>query len=793
LESPAGLRYATRTGALLRLDGAIAGAFDREHDVVAVAPGPQREVTLEVELAALPTHGLPSRPGARWNWIVRTASQRPSATLEIVAAPAQIEASAPLGNIPMIAHAHLDLAWLWTFAEGRRKALRTLANALQIARRARGWVFVQSQAALYAGIEQDDPGLFHEIGEAVRDGIIDASVAAQWVETDCNIPSGETLLRQCVYGMNYIEDRFGVVPAIAWLPDTFGFANTLPQLLSHAGVRFFLTAKLEWNDATRWPHPQFLWRGPDGSSVLAASVASYEGEPTPERTSRARERGEPLILGYGDGGGGPNDDIVREARKVGRWQSARGWFEEVASRADRLPSHEGELYLEYHRGVWTTHHDVKARRFALEAALDEAEELAAWCVAVRAPRNLTNPLAADLRNAWPLLLRGDFHDVVCGTAIAPAYAELFEDYDKVARSAARVREAAYSLLPRSQSVAVEEEEVAAREDDGGFVLENDLVSVHVRHDGVVTELRRAGGPNVVSGANVLRAYADKPREWEAWNIDAAYARSPIRIRPEPVEIDEGALIARYRLRGSRIVLRISLGKQEPFVRVAAAVIWNERRTLLRLENWVALAARNVTFGSPHGTIDRTAFAETDAERAKFEVPGQRFARIDAPDGGLALLATDNYGWNARGLRDGGIQLGLSLLRSPCWPDAEADRGEHHLAWALLPLPPESGIGALENLWRDYAYPARVRLVTCDDPAVLVTACKPADDGDGIVVRVRECDGAHRPLRLKFGGRARAVESCDARERKLERDGAIEDGTIVASLKPYELRSFRIRL
>jgi hypothetical protein len=287
LESPAGLRYQTRTGAILRIDGAIAGAFDREHDVVAVAPGAQREVTLEVELAALPTHGLPSRPGARWNWMTRTASQRPSAKLEIVDAPARIEASAPLGSMPMIAHAHLDLAWLWTFAEGRRKALRTLANALQIAERARGWVFVQSQAALYAGIEHDDPGLFHHIGEAVHDGIIEASVAAQWVETDCNIPSGETLLRQCAYGMNYIQDRFGVVPAIAWLPDTFGFANTLPQLLAHAGVRFFLTSKLEWNDTTRWPHPQFLWRGPDGSSILAAVVASYEGEPTPERASRA--------------------------------------------------------------------------------------------------------------------------------------------------------------------------------------------------------------------------------------------------------------------------------------------------------------------------------------------------------------------------------------------------------------------------------------------------------------------------------------------------------------------------
>ncbi|MGH7661118.1 MAG: alpha-mannosidase [Vulcanimicrobiaceae bacterium] len=792
LESPAGLRYQTRTGAILRLDGAIAGAFDREHDVVAVAPGPQREVTLEVELAALPTHGLPSRPGARWKWMTRTAAQRPSAKLEIVDAPPISEGPAT-GDLPLIAHAHLDLAWLWTFAEGRRKALRTLANALAIASREPGYVFVQSQPALFAGVEEDDRALFARIKEAVAAGNIDVSVAAPWVETDCNIPSGETLLRQCAYGMNAMERWFGIVPSIAWLPDTFGFPNTLPQLLTHAGVRFFLTAKLEWNDTTRWPHPQFLWRGPDGSAVLGAVVASYDGRATPERIARAQERNEPLIVGYGDGGGGPNDEIVASARAIGHWSGPRAWFEKRAADSEHLPRVDGELYLEYHRGVWTTHHDVKARRFALEGALDEAEELVAWCIAVRASRNLTEPLAADLRNAWPPLLRGDFHDVVCGTAIAPAYGELFEDYDKVERIASRVREAAYSILPRAQLPRDEDEEAPPREDDDGFVLENDLVFARFRHDGTMTELRRTNGPNVVTGANVLRAYVDKPREWEAWNIDPSYARHPVRIRPEAVEVDEGALIARYRLRGSRIVLRIALGKNDPFVRVAAAVIWNERRTILRLENWLALDARTATFGTPHGTLDRTTVVETDAERAKFEVPGQRFARVDAPSGGFALLATDNYGWNARSLRDGGIQLGLSLLRSPCWPDPDADRGEHRLAWALLPLPAGSGIGALEQLWRAYAYPARVRLLTCDEPAVLVTACKPADDGDGIVVRVRECEGAQRRMRLNFGGRPRTIESCDARERKIEREVAIEDGTIVASLEPYELRSFHIRL
>ncbi|MGH7327282.1 MAG: glycoside hydrolase family 38 C-terminal domain-containing protein, partial [Polyangiaceae bacterium] len=201
----------------------------------------------------------------------------------------------------------------------------------------------------------------------------------------------------------------------------------------------------------------------------------------------------------------------------------------------------------------------------------------------------------------------------------------------------------------------------------------------------------------------------------------------------------------------------------------------------------------VTFGTPHGTIDRDAFARNGGDRAKFEVPGQRFARADGPGGGFALMTTASYGWSARGLKDGGIHLGLSLLRGPVWPDPNADRGEHRFEWALMPLDGNVGIGGLERVWREYAYPARVRLFTCEDPAVLVVACKPADDGDGIVVRVRECDGAERRIRLAFGGRAREIESCDARERRIEREAALEEHAIVARLQPYELRSFRVRL
>src|SRR5581483_10858523 len=180
----------------------------------------------------------------------------------------------------------------------RRKAQRTFAIAADLLERDPAFVFVQSQPQLYRFVEEEDPQLFERVRADVAGGRWDADVAALWVESDCNVPSGESLLRQMLYAHEYCVRHFGKTPAIAWLPDTFGFANTLPQLLAHAGIPYFATTKLNWNDTTKFPYPQFVWRGPDGSSVVSALIRSYDGGAYPWRLSTARSRNEPLVLGY---------------------------------------------------------------------------------------------------------------------------------------------------------------------------------------------------------------------------------------------------------------------------------------------------------------------------------------------------------------------------------------------------------------------------------------------------------------------------------------------------------------
>jgi alpha-mannosidase len=784
------LSYPTRTGALLRIDGAIAGAFDGKHPAIDLPPyDGTREVTLAVERRSLPIAGLPPGDGLRWRAMLARAEQRPRETLELAPAPDVYGAlGAEPGEVPMVGHAHLDLAWLWTYADARRKALRTFGTALRQMTIDDRYVYAQSQPQLYAWVEADDADLFERVRRRVGSGW-DASVASMWVEPDLHAPSGESILRQFAYGVRYTTEKLGVVPEVVWLPDTFGFPNTLPTLAAHAGLHFFATSKLQWNETTRWPYPQFCWYGDDGSDLVSAVIDRYDGEATQNRKAIARERNEILVHGYGDGGGGVLDrEIAGEPRTTRPWLDVASWFADVDRRT--LPQYRGELYLETHRGTYTTHRDIKSRNAALERALGEAEELCAWCAGVRAPASAIAPLRDDLRTAWTLVLRNQFHDVMAGSAIGAAYADVLHEYERAERIVDRVVSSARSILPRADIVRAPAAPVAPVADGDTFAFANDYVRARVRRDGTIVELAGVDGRNLAAIANGLMLYIDKPKRYDAWNLDVAYERHPRKLRPGTTRVEDDALIVELNGDGTAIAMRIALNAGEPYLRVELNVNWHAKHRILRAEHRFALRANEVRFGMPHGTLVRNAAPQTPAERARFEVPAQRWMHVTDGDAGVAILAADTYGWSAHALRKGGIRVGMSLLRSPQWPDPQADRGEHYIAYALVPTAGAT-IGALEAVWRDYAEPERVRLFTCDDPAVLVVATKPADDGVGIIVRVRECDGERRRVDLRCGGRMREVTSVDACERPVAGELRVDGELLSFVLPAYALRSFRV--
>ena len=788
---PLRLRYATRTGALLRVDGTVRGAFDDMHGAIDLPALPgEREVVLEVDRRSLPVAGLPSGDGVRWRLMLARATQTPSDTIEIEARDGA-RADGAAVDVPLVGHAHLDVAWLWTYDTTKRKALRTFATALREIENDASYVFAQSQPQEYAWVFGADAGL----GERIRaraNAQWDASVASMWVEPDLHAPSGESVLRQFAHGISWMREHVSVEPSVAWLPDTFGFPATFPLLAAHAGVPYFMTTKVQWNETTRWPLRRFRWSADDGSSVIAAVLNSYDGNLNDRRLATAREREELLVVGYGDGGGGPaDDDLARVGAGSRGWTRVDDWFRDVVAR-DALPDYRGELYLETHRGTYTTHHDVKTRNAEVERALAHAEELAAWCVAVRAPETVRRALADDLRSAWRIALRGQFHDVITGTSITPVYADAHADYDRAFAIVARVRDAATAILPRSDLRLVPAPPVAPVRDEDGWRFDNGYVRARVRDDGTLVELRGAEGPNLVALANGLVAYADSPSKWDAWNVDASYAHKQVKVRPDGASVEDDTLQVRLTVgRASRLTMQLALREDEPWLRVEAAVDWSENHVLLRAEHRVALRAREVRFGQPHGTLVRTAYPSTDAERAKFEVPAQRWAHVSDGDDGLAVFTPDLYGWNAVGLPDGGVRLGTSLLRSPRWPDPNADRGVQRLAYAFVPTSGAS-IAALEHGWTAYTDEPRVRLFTCDENAVMVVATYPSADGTGVILRVRECDGAPRRVAVRCGGRMRAVQAVDAVERPIDGDVRIAEEEVVFDLGAFALRSFLVR-
>ena len=429
------LRYRTRTGALLRVDGVVRGSFDREHETIPVSSGAAGGLTLEVERRSLPSSGLPSGDGPRWRRMLARATQTPAQRIETLPVRPRSAEGRAGADLALVGHAHLDVAWLWTYDAARRKAVRTFATALRQMELDGRFVYAQSQPQLYRWVFAADASFADRVRARLATGW-DASVAPMWVEPDLHAPSGESILRQFAHGIRWMRDQLGVQPAVAWLPDTFGFPSTFPMLAAHAGVTSFMTTKLQWNDTTRWPYPQFRWFSDDGSSIVAAVVDSYEGDVTAQRLATARGRDEFLIVGHGDGGGGVIDaDLTAVERGTNPWTTAAAWFAGVASAP--LPDYRGELYLETHRGTYTTHRDVKRRNAELERGLAAAEEVAAWCVAVRAPQSVRASLADDLRHAWQIVLRGQFHDVMAGTAIGAVYADVEAEHDRAAAIVAR--------------------------------------------------------------------------------------------------------------------------------------------------------------------------------------------------------------------------------------------------------------------------------------------------------------------------------------------------------------------
>ncbi len=365
-------------------------------------------------------------------------------------------------KIKLLGHAHLDMAWLWEVAETWEVAERTFSSVLNLQRSFPNLTFCHSTPALYEWIENNRPELFDRIKQQVVAGNWEI-VGGMWIEPDLNLISGESIARQIIYGQQYNKSKFGAYTQVAWLPDTFGFCWQLPQLLLQGKIEYFVTQKFQWNDTTKFPHQLFWWEAPDGSRVLSLMSSEIGEGIDPLKTidyacNWQTNTGidESLwLFGVGDHGGGPTRDMLELADRWSQsdvfpdleFTTAIEYLDELASRKDResFPVWKDELYLEFHRGCFTTHADQKRSNRQCEDLLYQAELWSAIaCIVNKQP--YPEALKLQLETAWKQTLFNQFHDIIPGTAIEPVYVTANEGWENVKRATTQIISDALSQI-----------------------------------------------------------------------------------------------------------------------------------------------------------------------------------------------------------------------------------------------------------------------------------------------------------------------------------------------------------
>jgi alpha-mannosidase len=722
-------------------------------------------------------------------------------------------------ELAAIGHAHIDTAWLWPMAETYRKTLRSFSSQLRYMEDYPEYRFACSQAQQYAWIKQRNPELWERIRAAVARGQF-VPVGGSWVEPDCNLPSGESLVRQFLCGQRWFEAEFGRRHREFWSPDAFGYAGQLPQILRECGISRFLTQKLSWNRFNRPEHHTLTWQGDDGSEVLAhyPPADTYNSEVSVGellevvRDYRDHDHSPTslLVFGHGDGGGGPTRAMLETLRRAADLQglprtaqrTSEEFFDALeAGGADR-PVVVGELYFEYHRGVYTSQARTKRGNRRGQQALHDAEFIS--CLGDDYPRG-------ELDRLWKLLLLQQFHDILPGSSIGLVY----EDAE---RDLAAVESGADALMPPGDTL-VNTIGFARREVVGdamvaaapygaarlvepcdevrveGLTLENGQLLVRLTPGGAVESvLHKASGREALAApGNVLELYEDRPVAYDAWDIDPAALEmrrdfppaTSWRVTSTPLRAE-----ITFERPGATQVVRLDAGSRR--LEFHTTIDWHEEHALLKVCFPLAVHARTATYEMPFGYAERPTHWSTSWDRARYEVPGHRWADLSEHGFGVALLNDCKYGWSCFG-----NELRLSLLRSPRMPDPAADVGRHEFAYALLPHVGgwrEAGVVAEAVCFnaplRSTSAALAESFASVDDPNLVLDTIKRAEDPGALVLRLYEAHGARGLARVRVKESFAAARRANA----LEDDGGAltaEGDTVLVPYGPHEIITIKL--
>ncbi len=754
-------------------------------------------------------------------------------------------ANASSHRVVATGHAHIDSAWLWPVRETVRKCARTFANVIALCDEHPDLVFSCSSAQQYAWVKQYYPELWGRLKEKVADGQF-VPVGGMWVESDTNMPGSEALARQFIHGKGFFLREFGYETTDVWLPDSFGYSGALPQIASAAGARWFLTQKMSWNETNPLPHHTFWWEGIDGTRIFThlPPVDTYNSRLAAFELAKAErqyaEQGHGTVslvpFGYGDGGGGPTREMVAKAHRTAdlegsprvRIGTVNDFFAEAEGELARPHTWSGEMYLETHRGTYTSQLRTKQGNRRSEHLLRAAE---LWAVTASVRAGVDYP-TEEFRQVWETVLLQQFHDILPGSAIAWVHREAEANYARVATVLEGIIERSLAALvgPGDQALVanaapVELAHVAAlsiaapapapgglvvTETEGGWVVDTGMIRVVVDTDGLIPSVRHhaTGREAVAPGRRfgLLQLHNDRPSMYEAWDIDGHINRMVDDVTAaESVRLvsrtDAEATIEVVRhVRDSRIteVLRFTAGSAA--IDLDFDIDWHEQRTLLKLAFPTSVFTDRATSEIQFGHIHRPTYLNTSWDVARHETVAHRWVQVAEPGFGFAVANDSTYGHDIRRDHPGGGAPGttvrLSLIRGPMFPDPHADQGRHQLR--VSAVCGADIADAIRSGQRLNQAPRELRggagvapIVEVHAPGVLVEAVKLAEDGSGdVVVRLYESLGARSEGVLRPGFAYAQVQHTDLLERRLDPDPKTSDTGVQLVVRPFEIVTLR---
>ncbi len=809
-------------------------------------------------------------------------------------------AGAPLDVvIHATGHAHIDVAWLWTLGQTRRKSERTFHNVIRLMEQFPDYHFSQSQPQLYQYIKEDQPQLFESIKQKIHEGRWEP-MGGMWVEADCNLSGAESLARQFLLGRTFFREHFGrdAESPVLWLPDVFGYAWALPQLIQQAGLKYFMTIKIGWSQYNRLPYDTFMWQGIDGTQILThfSTVKEFGSEYASTYNSMAnpkealgtwqnfqqKELQKDLLMayGFGDGGGGPTREMLENIEVMKNFpslpqvkqSSVKKFFEtiEPLTASKMMPVWNGELYLEYHRGTYTTQARNKRANRKAEFLLHDAEFISVYASLIT---NYRYPIT-NYQQAWKTICLNQFHDIIPGSSIGPVYEESQAQYAELTHNVTQLRDEALQTLashldadlilvnPTSftqpalvfvpsdsfQRFTLNDKPVPTQQTDSGIwldagemqpysiiglrkmsnvesqtspaapapatpILENNFLRVEFNSLGDITRIfdktasREILPPNAI--ANQFQAFEDRPKSWDAWDVDIFYDDKVWLAEPASsirfVEFGElrQTIEIKRRILNSEYTQRISLSHNSSRLDFDTSINWQERHTMLKVAFPVDVLAPQATYEIQWGNVTRPTHRNTSWDWARFETCAQKWVDLSEGDYGVSLLNDCKYGHD---IYDNVMRI--TLLRSPTIPDPMADFGDHEFKYSLYP---HAGMWNAATQREAYllndpiiSYRSKVEgrrseqlisnlqsLVSCSSPNVIIETVKQAEDGDGIIVRLYESQRKRGQVRVAFRSELEAAWVTNLLEEN-ESALSVEQASIILNLKPYQIVTLRIK-